>query len=219
MYRFSFDVKMIMAHNWFSYNHWANKMMSSLAQDVALIVIDVQKAFDDPKWGKRNNPQAEANIAKLLEAWRHSGRPVIHVQHCSREQGSPFRADSPGNAIKEIAKPIQGELVIQKNVNSAFIGTGLESHLRKQRITGLVIVGLTTDHCVSTTARMAGNLGFTTFVISDATATFDRSGPNGKKHKAADVHEVSLASLHQEFATVVDTQNLISGLKASSPHR
>ena len=190
--------------------------MTSLPHDVALVVIDVQKGFDDPKWGKRNNPQAEANIARLLEVWRDFGRPVIHIQHCSKEQGSPFRADSPGNAFKEIAKPVQGELVIQKSVNSAFIGTDLESHLRSQHITGLAIVGLTTDHCVSTTARMAGNLGFTTFVVSDATATFDRSGPNGKKHKAADVHEVSLASLHQEFATVVDTQNLISGLEASN---
>jgi len=193
--------------------------MSPLAHDAALIVIDVQKGFDDPKWGKRNNPQAEANIAKLLEAWRHSGRPVIHIQHCSKEPGSPLWSDSPGNAIKEIAEPIQGEPIIQKSVNSAFIGTDLESRLRKQRITGLVIVGLTTDHCVSTTARMAGNLGFTTFVVSDATATFDRSGPNGKKHKAADVHEVSLASLHQEFATVIDTQGLISGLEASRPRR
>ena len=190
--------------------------MTSLPHDVALVVIDVQKGFDDPKWGKRNNPQAEANIARLLEVWRDFGRPVIHIQHCSKDQGSPFRADSPGNAFKEVAKPVQGELVIQKSVNSAFIGTDLESHLRSQRITGLVIVGLTTDHCVSTTARMAGNLGFTTFVVSDATATFDRSGPNGKKHKAADVHEVSLVSLHQEFATVVDTQNLISGLEASN---
>jgi nicotinamidase-related amidase len=194
-------------------------MMSFIVKEVALLVIDVQKGFDDPKWGKRNNPQAEANIAKLLEAWRHSGRPVIHVQHCSREPGSPFRPDSPGNAIKEIVKPNQGEMVIKKSVNSAFIGTDLESYLRKQHITGLVIVGLTTDHCVSTTARMAGNLGFTTFVVSDATATFDRSGPNGKEHKAADVHEVSLASLHQEFATVVDTQNLISELEASKTHR
>ena len=202
-----------------SYDYWSNKMMSSLAQDIALMLVDVQKGFDDPKWGERNNPQAEANIAKLLEEWRHSGRPVIHIQHCSKEPDSPFRPDSPGNAIKEIAKPSQGELVIQKSVNSAFIGTDLESYLRKQRINGLVIVGLTTDHCVSTTARMAGNLGFTTFVVSDATATFDRSGPNGKKHKAADVHEVNLASLHQEFATVIDTQNLIGRLGASKWHR
>jgi len=194
-------------------------MMSSLPEDVALLVIDVQKGFEDPKWGKRNNPQAESNIARLLEAWRHSGRPVIHVQHCSKEPHSPFRSDSPGNAIKEIAKPVQGELIIQKSVNSAFIGTDLESHLKKQRITGLVIVGLTTDHCVSTTARMAGNLGFTTFVVSDATATFDRFGPTGKKYEAADVHEVNLASLNQEFVTVVDTESMINRLENSKPLR
>ncbi len=193
--------------------------MSSLSHDVALIVVDVQKGFDDPKWGKRNNPQAEANIAKLLEAWRRSGRPVIHIQHCSKEPGSPFRSGSPGNAIKDIVKPTQGEPTIQKNVNSAFIGTDLESRLRKQRITKLVIVGLTTDHCVSTTARMAGNLGFETIVVSDATATFDRTGPNGKKHKAEDIHEVNLVSLHQEFATVVDTQGLVDELEASKSRR
>ena len=189
--------------------------MSSLPHDVALVVIDVQKGFDDPKWGERNNPQAEANIAKLLEVWRHSGRPVIHVQHCSKEVGSPFRSDSPGNAIKESAKPAKGELVIQKSVNSAFIGTNLKFLLRKQGITGLVLVGLTTDHCVSSSARMAGNLGFTTFVVSDATATFDRSGPNGRRYRAEDVHDVNLASLHEEFATVIDTQGLINGLESS----
>jgi nicotinamidase-related amidase len=73
-------------------------------------------------------------------------------------------------------KPVGRELIIKKNVNSAFIGTDLKEQLENQKITKLVIVGLTTDHYISTTTRMAGNFGFDTFIVSDATATFNKKG-------------------------------------------
>ncbi len=183
--------------------------MVALTQNTALLIIDVQQGFDEPVWGVRNNPQAEENIARLLSAWRRAGRPVIYVQHMSREPSSPLRPGQPGNDLKESVQPIAGEPVIQKQVNSAFIGTDLEGRLRTEGIRELVIVGLTTNHCVSTTARMAGNLGFQTVVVADATAAFDRQGHDGVRYPAAEVHAVSLANLHEEFAAIVTTVELL----------
>lgn len=177
--------------------------------NTALIVIDVQKGFDDPKWGKRNNSDAERNIARLINFWRNEKRPVIHVQHCSEEPDSPFRPEQSGIEFKLEATPVNGEKIFQKNVNSAFIGTTLESHLKSHGIEEVVIVGLTTDHCVSTTTRMAGNLGFKVFLIADATATFNRKGLDGKEYTAEEIHSIHLASLHGEFCQVVITDSLL----------
>lgn len=174
----------------------------SLSSNAALLVIDVQQGLDDPRIGARNNPGAEARIADLLTAWRATGRPVIHVRHLSLAPDSPLREDLPGNAVKPEAQPEAGEPVFTKHVNSAFIGTTLESHLRGDGIEELVLVGLTTDQCVSTTARMAANLGFTVTVVEDATATFERTGHDGRHYDAELMHRVELASLHDEFATI-----------------
>lgn len=183
--------------------------MDPLPANAALIVIDVQESFDDPSYGQRNNPNAEANIARLLEAWRRTRHPVYHVQHLSREASSPLRPGQPGCRIKESARPRNGEPLVQKHVNSAFIGTDLEDKLHREAITTLVVTGLTTDHCVSTTTRMAGNLGFETYLVGDATATFDRTAPDGTRYPAEVVQAVSLASLDGEFAAVVNTEDVL----------
>lgn len=140
--------------------------MTSLPQSTALIVIDVQQAFLDPQWGERNNPEAESNIARLLAVWRNSGRPIRHVVHDSVELSSLLRAKSPDKAIQPVAAPEPAEPIYRKHVNSACIGTNLERDLREDDIGTLIIVGLTTNHCASTTARMAGNLDFTTYVVA-----------------------------------------------------
>jgi nicotinamidase-related amidase len=187
--------------------------MSTLSESTALIVIDVQQAFLDPRWGERNNPEAESNVGRLLAAWRNSGRPIRHIVHDSVEPQSLLRPESPGNAIQTVAEPGSNEPVYRKHVNSAFIGTTLEKDLRQDGIDTLVIVGLTTNHCVSTTARMAGNLGFTTFVVSDATASFARRALDGTLRSAEAVHSAALSDLHQEFATVVDTAEILKRVR------
>jgi nicotinamidase-related amidase len=179
-------------------------------KNTALITIDVQKGFDHPYWGPRNNPGAEAAIARLLAAWRKAGRPVIHVQHLSTNPESPLRPGQDGVNLKDEVKPLRGEAVITKNVNSAFIGTDLEERLRRAGIKDLVLTGLCTDHCVSTTARMAANLGFHATIPHDAVATFDRTGYDGKKYSAEEIHRTALASLDGEFAAVVSSESLLS---------
>jgi len=187
--------------------------MIRLPQDAGLIIIDVQKGFDDPKWGPRNNPNAEQKIAALLAAWRRTGRPVFHVQHLSNSGGSPLHPRNPGSEIKEIVRPGENEEVFQKRVNSAFIGTQLENSLHQRGIRTVVIVGLTTPHCVSTSARMAANLGFQVYMASDAIAAFEIAGPDGKRYSAEEIHSVSLATLHGEFATVVDSKALLDSIQ------
>jgi len=187
--------------------------MTRLPQDAGLIIVDVQKGFDDAKWGSRNNPDAEQKIAALLAAWRSTGRPVFHVQHLSKLEDSPLSPRNPGCEIKEIVRPREQEPVFQKHVNSAFIGTQLENTLRQRGIRTVVIVGLTTPHCVSTTARMAANLGFEVLMASDASAAFDTAGPDGKRYSAEEIHRISLATLHGEFATVVDSKELLDSIQ------
>lgn len=185
--------------------------MQPSRNNTALILIDVQKGFHDPFWGKRNNPAAEGNIKLLLRFFRDASVSVIHIQHLSKESKSPLRPYQDGVEFMDDARPQFDEMVFQKSVNSAFIGTGLEKYLRDQKVQFLTMVGFTSDHCVSTSARMAANLGFSVTVISDATVAFQRSF-SGKTFNPDIVHEVSLASLSKEFAIIKDTNSAIASL-------
>ncbi len=184
----------------------------TFTHNAALLVVDVQAGFDAPAWGPRNNPQAEANIAALIAAWRAPRGLVVHAHHESLHQDGHFRWGTPGRKPKPEAQPRAVDWVYAKTVNSAFIGTGLERDLRAIEIDTLVIVGFTTNHCISTTARMAGNLGFETFVVSDATATFDRVNLDGRISPAEEVHQAALSDLRHEFARIVDTRWLLREL-------
>jgi len=177
----------------------------------ALLLIDIQKGLDDIEYygGHRNNLQAEASAKEILDFWRNQKYPIFHIKHNSTNPDSPLAQGQPGNDFKDIVKPIANESIIEKQVNSAFIGTDLKQQLDVLSVRKLVIVGLTTDHCVSSSARMAGNLGYETFLVSDATATFNKVGPDGTKFTAEMIHEIALASLHNEFATVIGTDELL----------
>lgn len=184
------------------------------ANKPALLLIDIQKGFEDIDYwgGQRNNPNAELNASMLLNIWRENNLPLFHIQHCSTNPDSKLALGNIGNDFNDLVIPLNDEIIIKKNVNSAFIGTNLMQQLTDLSVKSLIIVGLTTDHCVSTSARMSGNYGFNTFVISDATATFNKRGANGKEFSADIIHETALASLHNEFATVLTRKKLITQL-------
>jgi len=180
-------------------------------KNTALLLIDVQKGLNESHFGgARNNPDAVNTISKLLTHWRAQQRPVIHIQHCSTEPQSPLRESEPGNDFMDEAMPIADEPVFKKSVNSAFIGTNLEAHLKQAGIKSLVIVGLTTEHCVSTSTRMAGNLGFDVMLVSDATAANPHKGIDGNMIDAQTIHDVNLASLNGEFCQVVMGSDLLN---------
>jgi nicotinamidase-related amidase len=159
----------------------------------------------------------EANGLHLLEAWRASGRPLIHVNHASVIPGSTLAAAHPGHAFRPGYEPQAGEPLVTKSVNAAFIGTDLDLRLRRLGITSVVLFGISTDMCVSTTARVAANLGYRTIVVGDACFCFDQPDGDGGVIPAAQIHRAHLATLRAEFAEVVDTAQLVATL-LERPH-
>jgi nicotinamidase-related amidase len=177
-----------------------------------LLLIDLQQAIDHPDWGIRNNPGAEQQAARLLAHWRARQWPVIHVRHNSIEPKSHYRPNQPGNDFKPETAPIPGELVIVKSTNSAFIGTNLEAKLRADGHTALVVAGVITNNSVEATVRMAGNLGFSTWLAEDACFTFGRTDWNGIQRSAEEVHALSVANLDGEYCAVITTDAVL-GIK------
>jgi nicotinamidase-related amidase len=175
----------------------------------ALVVVDAQKGFDGPAWGRRNNPACDANIAALVERWHARGRPVVHVRHDSANPASPLHPASPGNELKDyLSDP--PDLLVTKSVNSSFHGSpDLHAWLVEQGLAGIVVCGITTNHCCETTARVGGNLGHDVLFAIDATHTFDRTGPDGRTLSADELARATAANLHGEFATVVVTGDLL----------
>lgn len=184
----------------------------SLALDgLALVVVDVQRGFDDEGyWGPRNNPACETNIASLLTEWRAALRPVVLVRHDSTEPHSPLRPGQRGNDFKDVITGA-ADLLVSKSTNSCFYGTpDLHAWLLQQGLRGIVLCGITTNHCCETTARMGGNLGLDVVFALDATHTFDRAAPDGRVVFADELARVSATNLHGEFATVVSTDRILA---------
>jgi nicotinamidase-related amidase len=169
----------------------------------------VQRAIDDPSWGRRNNPQAEANIGRLLERWRARGWPVVHVQHVSREPASTFRPGQPGVDFKPATAPREGEPIVVKHTPSAFAATGLAALLEERDARALVVTGFITNNSVETTVRVAATLGFQVQIVADATATFDRRDLAGRRWRAEEVHALSLSNLSGEYAAVITTDDVL----------
>lgn len=186
-------------------------MIPRFASDTALLLIDVQEGVDVLEhWGgptgRRNNPGAEAVMGTLLEAWRAAGLTVGFSRHDSREAASPLKLSLPTGRFKAGFQPDDGDIVVTKDVNSAFIGTDLEVQLRRRHIDRVVIVGFFTNMCVETTTRMANNLGFDTYLVPDGCATTNRVGPDGVDHDPELVHQLSVANLDGEFCTAISPE-------------
>lgn len=183
-------------------------MILRLPRDTALVLIDFQLAIDEPKWGPRNNPDAEVAAARLLQIWRRAGAPIIHVRHDSVEPTSPYRPGQPGNAFKLIVAPKPGERVIAKSTPSAFVATELEAHLEAIGATTLVVCGVLTQNSIEATVRHAGCLGFRVVVVDDATAATDTVDSKGRLWLADDVHALSLGVLAGEYASVTSAETV-----------
>ncbi len=179
----------------------------------ALIVVDMQCGFDDVRWGVRNNPDAETRGLRVLRQWRRLGRQVVVVRHDSTSPASPLRPGSDGNAFKAGFEPQPGDWLIGKQVHSAFIGTDLEARLRSAGIKSITIFGITTDQCVSTTTRMASNLGFAVTLVEDACACFGQTAPDGGTVGADQIHLAHITTLRTEFAHVTTTDAIIRSLE------
>lgn len=182
----------------------------------ALIPIDMQRGFDLPPHRPLSNPSIDANGQRLLAHARRVGWPVLHVKHDSIQPDSNLRPDHPGNALREGFEPRGGEPLIGKSVNCAFVGTDLELRLRRLKVERVVLFGLYADMCVSTTARIAANLGFETVVVGDACASIDLPGLDGVVIPGAQIARAHLATLHAEFATVVATGDLVGDASPAS---
>lgn len=186
------------------------KYNAFIKKNPALLLVDIQKAFLEKDYPGliRNNEHAEFICGKILKKWRTLDLPIIHVRHSSTNPESKLHKSRPGFEFNDYVTPLETEMVLTKEVNSAFIGTNLENILIKSQIDTLVIVGMTTNHCISTTVRMSGNLGFDTYLISDSTACYNTKGLNGEIIDCNTIYNSALASLQEEFATVIDSKEL-----------
>ncbi len=197
-------------------------MIKRFGSGTGLLLIDVQVGVNVLEhWGgptgRRNNPDAEANMASLLSAWRTAGLPVAFTRHDSREAGSPLKFDLPtGNQLPNL-EPADQDIVVHKDVNSGFVGTSLEIELRRAGVSRLVVVGFFTNMCVETSVRMAGNLGFDTYLLPDCCATTNRVGPDGVDHDPELVHQMTVANLHGEFCTALSVVDALALLDRDRP--
>ena len=189
-------------------------MIDRFGDDAALLIVDAQVGVDDlAHWGgatgRRNNPDAEKHLRRLLERWRTVGRRVAFTLHDSWEQGSPLKRSLPTGASKPGLEARRGEIVVVKHVNGGFFGTDLEIQLRRAGVRRLVVGGFFTNFCVETTVRTAGNIGFDTYLCHDACATTNRIGPDGVDHDPHIVHQLAVATMHGEFCTALRTDDAL----------
>lgn len=185
--------------------------MPAIPENAVLIPIDMQRAFDADPWPRRWNERLDENGLALLAAWRASGRPIIHVRHDSVEPNSTLRPATEGNALRPGFEPQSGEPLVTKTVNAAFIGTDLDLRLRRLGASTVVLFGISTDMCVSTSVRVGANMGYRVILVEDACDCFDLPDGEGGTIAARDIHRAHIATLRHEFATVLRTAELVSG--------
>ncbi len=198
-------------------------MIKQFGPETALLLIDVQKGVNVfEHWGgptgRRNNPDAEAHMQRLITAFREADLQVMWTRHDSREEASPLKLSLPTGEMIEGFEPQDDDVVIVKDVNSAFVGTDCELRLRQLGCHRLVIAGFFTNFCVETSTRMAGNMGYDTYLAHEGCATTNRIGLDGTDYDPQLVHDMSIASLHGEFCTALSTDDLVSLTRSDAAH-
>ena len=175
-----------------------------------LLPIDMQRAFDGPPWPRRWNASVDANGLTLIRRWREAGRPIIHVRHDSVMEGSSLAPGSEGNRFRDGFEPREGEQLVTKSVNSAFIGTDLDLRLRRLGARHVVTFGISTDMCVSTTVRTGANMGWDMVLAQDACDCFDLPDGKGGTLPAETVQAAHVATLGFEFCRVFNARDLVA---------
>lgn len=198
-------------------------MIHQFDRTTALLLIDVQQGVNNTQYyggpnGRRNNPEAESRIISLLTQWRHSDRCVAFTRHDSREANSPLKLSLPSGQQLDGMNIRDADIVVSKDVNSGFVGTSLEVDLRRAGIQRLVVVGFFTNVCVETTVRMAGNMGFDTYLVHDACATMNSTGLDGTDYDPDLVHNMAIAGLHGEFCTAISTSDALALCRGNADH-
>ncbi|MDD9908258.1 MAG: cysteine hydrolase family protein [Ahrensia sp.] len=174
-----------------------------------LVIIDMQKALDDPRYGTRGQHDAEANMARLLTHWRDLGNPVVHVRDNSLDPDSPYAPGKATHEFKPQLAPLQHEPIIDKQTNNAFIGTDLMQVLEEFGSSDLIVCGVHLHQCVESTVRMAGNLGFLVFLPEDCVICVDVLDRKGNRWTADQVHDLTLAILDGDYCKVVSSADLM----------
>jgi len=187
---------------------------AAFGKETALIILDVQKAIDDPKWASKNNPGYVDKIVDLLAAFRAASLPVIHIRHDEPNPASTYHTDGPGNAFKPEVAPLPGEPVIAKNVNCAFIATDLEKYLHDHGITRLIFTGVVIHNSMDASIRVAHCLGFDVILPLDATTAIDVTDAKGARHAAQTVFDLFAAVLGSEYCALSTTDDVIAALPA-----
>jgi nicotinamidase-related amidase len=178
-------------------------------KNAVLLCIDMQQAFDNPAWPPRWNERVDENGLSVLSAWRKSGHTIIHVRHDSADPVSTLRPGQPGNNFRPGFEPLQGEALVTKSVNSAFIGTDLDLRLKRLGAGAVFAFGITTDQCVSTTVRTGANMGWPMVLIPDACDCFSLPALDGKIIAAKAIQDAHVATLNAEFCKTISTVALI----------
>jgi nicotinamidase-related amidase len=178
-------------------------------RDACLVLIDLQYEYLAGPIALPDAKAAIANTARLLARARAAGTSIFHIAHKGRPGGLFDRSAERGAIVAELT-PQAGEPVIEKGLPNAFAGTDLQARLAATERKDIILAGLMTHMCVSSTARAGLDLGFRITVDADSCATRDLPDGRGGTIAAATIHDIALAELSDRFAIIARGGNALA---------
>ena len=133
-----------------------------------LLVVDTQKAIINDKLYQF--ALFKSCVIELIKTARSNKIEVIFVRHDDGISNELTKGND-GFEIYDEFQPLNGELIFDKNVNSAFKDTGLLEYLRQKEENTIIIVGLQTDYCIDATIKSGFEHGFKMIVPANANST------------------------------------------------